>query len=672
MNYYKPTRLELFLLICILVGMSGVGYMLYINILQSTRAQVAEPLRLGQIIAVQGDVKIRPSDSFMWDDARPKLYIVDKDKVFNGQQANSKILLIDKTMVELGPNTLVQFFRSQSGTVGIDVTSGSLNIDSSLSTQTPLLQLSGQSQEIDCANIDTHTTDGATGKVDLQRRIVCRQGAQKEVLAYKGMTPTQDEKIYDVQPFVIKWRKVTEGAIDNMTLVIEKLDNNTFSLLEKVPLSPSSEFSHQGLPPGTYQWHLEGENVKLSHTQPFRVIALPFPDILNPKEDVVTYGQSLITHFQWQKKFGTEKVHLQVAKDPEFKQLIIDHTTTYGGYEITPSEATDLLASKLFYWRVIPLLEEFDVLANPHVKIPVQHTRVVDALSKIFPPNDHLFDSPEKMQTVTFHWPEIKDGKYYFELVDVDNRILSSRNTTTGEITVERIPPGSYQWKVTRMNDQFPQQILFSQSFDIIAKLSAEELLHVSTDEISYETKQNTTAPLHWDIELKFLKTNFIIENFDISLVQATDNTLVQKLDRQITSTKKFVYRDLEPQKYKLQFAQKGTNTVALSYPIDLSASPIGPPSDIHFVLESDETSRILRMHWNRVQHAQAYEVRIYQQDSADATPHPIKKVLTTEGTSLTLIDEDLFGKQLQILATAVDPAGRSSLPIEKNYVMRE
>jgi hypothetical protein len=675
MTYYKPTRLELLIFLFCLALMGYIGVRLYNHLQASSRLYIEQSLRLGQILEVQGDVKIRPSDSFMWDDARAKLYIADKDKIFNGTNSKAKILLVDNTAIELGANTLVQFFRDKEGAVGIDVTSGRLNIDNVLTDKNKLSQMMLDTQDLDCSGVDIDFEGGSTDIRELQKRIACRQIVKKEALTYKSISPTQDEKLYDAQPLSLKWRKINdEESPETVKLVIEKLEKSNFKVSEKIPITTGTSLDHPGLTAGTYQWYLESKNTKLSQNQPFRILAIPFPTLLEPQTETVTYGDKLETTFKWQRKFGTERTRLQVASDPQFQTVVIDQETAYTGYEPTEAEAEKLKSSPSFFWRLIPQLPDLDILATPQITVPQKKTSVITAASKIFPNDNFVFDeSPLNMQTVSFQWPEIDAQRYGFELVDVNGRILSSSTPLKGEMRVERLPPGSYQWSVTRMDDRLPKEILFNFSFDIIAKLSAEELLQIGKDDVSFITSQNELAPLKWDVEFNFLKTNFVLENFDISFVNLENPTDLLKEDQQITGKKRFMYRKLEPTNYQLQLRQKGTSQVALSYAVDLKASPIGPPKAVHLVLESrEDASRILHMNWPRVDLAQSYEVQIFHHDDTGLQPIATEKVLTTETNSLTILeDPNLLNKRFMIVATSIDPVGRESVPLQKDFVIK-
>lgn len=695
MNYYKPTRSELSILILLVVAIAGVGYLLYQNLSESTRADVEASLRLGQIQYTKGEVKIRPSDSFMWDDAQGGYYVVDKDKVFNGKQSSSKIKLTNNTLIDLGPNTLVQFFRDKEGAVGIDVSSGTLNIDSSASSKDLLLKLSGLTQsykldkgkmainlsksdgrKIQCPSYDITYLDGAkdvgTVQKGVQKRVDCQgRTLQSEILDFRAVAPTGDAKIYEGQPLTFTWRALTDESPSDVILNISKIEANKETQMHTQVVSDRLDQSHSGMPAGTYRWSLDAKDGKqLSSSSTFNVSALPFPDIISPKQEAFIYSQQQSLTFMWQKKMGVDQHRLQIAADPQFKDIIVNRLTTQSEYVTTPAEFADLKTKGTFYWRLIPLLQDTSVVKSALVTLPSQQTTLADAASRIFPPNRHVFEETEDLsKSITFLWPDTLVGTYQFELTS-ENKIISSSAPSSGKTLVERIPPGTYRWTVNEVVDGRPAR-LFTQEFDVVSRISPEKLMELSSADISHSATQNKFSPLSWDVEFAFRNPAFIMENFDITFKEIEGEQKPQEADRRIASLDKKVYRELTPQKYTLILTQKGTENVMLSYPVDLNVSPIGPPKDLHFLVSTEDNQRVLHMNWDRVDLAQSYEIQIYQEVGNQYAFYASEKVLTTEGSGLSLVDQALYGKKLMIITQAVDPTGRPSASLQKEYFMR-
>jgi hypothetical protein len=690
MNYYKLTQVEKWMVIVILAGLGLDSIFLYRSLTETSR-DIGDSLRVGLIQYVAGEVKIRPSESTLWDTARPNDFVANLDKVFNAPESHSKVAIDNGAIVELRSNTLVQFFKDKES-FGIDISSGDVQVDSTVAVSSVLLRLSGEDRhyalekkgkinislaeatrgrDVQCKAFEI-TVEDPSAPTQERQQVDCLGNIRKmESRGFIPILPNPDMITYESQPFEFRWRRLPGEAGENLRLAVYQLKDEAFQRVFEQSIGEATQESlgMSGLEAGSYRWQLETSDGKdVSNPEHFRIRKIPFPVIQYPKDTFAIYENTRSVFFKWQRPFHQPKVRFQIATDVQFQNLMVDRETLQTREEVSGTLYEDLVAKKLFYWRVLPSLETFpQELLQAH-PIPFEETRVEKASALLTPsPGEIIPKTVDPLNPISFKWPEGGYDQYIFELKDQSENSLLTKSTHSTRVSVDRLPAGFYRWNVKGERGE-TQETLINSQFLIPGGEGLTE------DSVQISSAQNQTSPLDWDLTFAFDKPYLLADYYDIKLVNKANGKEITKF-RQLPPEDglRSIYQGLASQNYVLKVFPKNSEAAVFEYPVFLQGkSPVPPPK--HMALSQSpgaEGSKRVHLSWTGNPHAQSYEVLIYPAEVDRALAEPQQKIQTPANQATVSLDNRWTGKTLLIQAYTLDHKGHRSEPSETTVVIK-
>ncbi|MEK7690740.1 MAG: hypothetical protein AAB425_06945, partial [Bdellovibrionota bacterium] len=307
--------------------------------------QTAESRLAGRIARSVHDVRRMPEDQIIWLDLAKDLPINWNDRIFVGLDSGAEILLASGPELVLGPSTLIQMVESPQG-VRIKLLSGRLR--SKGSRKVPVTVESGPEIEI---SGDSEVTKEPTGQISVQSFVGEAKVTEAATLS-ETVTPDirpspvilEAGQAIRVESQIQSAKKTPatvphldqawmQGIADKKPLPLEKT-TILFDPVEVPKVKPK-------LPPPSLPRETEIEAKSRSWTDRLWAFLI-FP--VAHAADPISAG--IEVPLKWPKVENAGKYRLQIARDPDFQNPILDREVDQ------PDARFSVTAPGLYYWRV--------------------------------------------------------------------------------------------------------------------------------------------------------------------------------------------------------------------------------------------------------------------------------------------------------------------------------
>lgn len=417
-------------LIVMAVAAIGISILMYFSDDQIEAEKPHTDQPIGQIAERKNDVRRKTNSGFSWIKAEKQQTIFDDDSFFTGPNSTATLSLFAEQLLTIEENSLIVLRVSDSKRVPkIELEYGSLT--STLPSQSRLL-LAHQGR------VDEIINEGAEARIQCFRpwydpkktqiRVYQGQITLRTHPVTKGQdTPVDGAKTHDFSLSKDKFAEITQGdslpeirtaTAEIKSPAISEEQNHWLALGDSLDfewrrvLSASKfklEFSRERdfknpigsldvpegedfisvpyaqLPQGSFYWRLrllDPAPDMESSTPPGKLNVftdLP-PLLISPSEDQeLTFfrnknekGKSITFH--WNDSAGSSEFEIQIAKDPQFNQLISEKTVT------ATSTTEGPLPEGNYYWRIMGTHEP------DRAEPPWSGTRHFAILEEVAPP----------------------------------------------------------------------------------------------------------------------------------------------------------------------------------------------------------------------------------------------------------------------------------------------
>jgi len=194
-----------------------------------------------------------------------------------------------------------------------------------------------------------------------------------------------------------------------------------------------------------------GEARDLSGRKVGSVVKLiPFPRSISPGVDArFQYVPEMSVALRWREVKGAARYHVQVARDTEFSQLVLDTDATETTAAYAPTGVGELA------WRVAAIDAEGRVGEFGFVRrLYLEAERPRDLL--VGPPAGIKFGFAERVPRIAFSWQSAGDAATYKLVIRSaadPNKVVASVTTPKQRVEVGTLGEGTYVWTVYAVRD---------------------------------------------------------------------------------------------------------------------------------------------------------------------------------------------------------------------------
>ncbi len=545
------------------------------------RSRESKNSKIGSITRAENDVRLRASDSFSWNPAKPAEVVFERDSVFTGKRSQTQIDLIDGSKLFLNENSLVTLV-AKNGTLELNLRYGNIKTEIN---PTSKLELKSGSQKIQIdKQAGTSTLEIKKPKFGL---IKLKLLAGK--LTVKNSGSTSNETLVVDQTLVIKptgtIQKSKPGMIElitpNLSQFYQGNPEKGFYLdwhsqnMEKTTLYISKDKDFKSnvvtqpnvktkvfvkeLPSGIYFWKISGLDANSiniqSEVRTFSTSLLEKITIVYPAPDskiAVETRNDIKTHkvpvkINWTNIY--DWVQIQIAGTADFatplydkeltKTYTLENSYTAGSYFI---RARGKKAMQMTDWSDV---RKFDVIVSAK---PLVKTAVPILLTKNLTFNTSG-RTPSSVNPVMVKWQGVESAiKYEMEISLKDPKFTKPTRVDSKTTQSEYMPKslGTHYYRVRAISsDNVPSE--YSEVGELQAALSAPKLTKV--ERIVLKSSDPGSLPptvqfkLNWNAVM--LANQYVVEMSDSEKFNAAEKISATKNTIEVPTSKtgKYFFR---------------------------------------------------------------------------------------------------------------------------------
>lgn len=574
---------------------------------------------IGSITFKKRSASRRYTESVVWEEIAQESPVYNYDAIRTLEYSSAVISLKDGTNIELDQNTMLVVILSAKG-VDINFDTGGVSAksaagarklitlnsrDASIALDSGDISVNSSDRGVDIAlasgNAKVETAGGAVnisadqtaslkdGKIKSEKRSLFT-----EYPAHNSYMLSLEKRI----PVNFRWRSEPEGEVR-----VEISGNSAF-------INPVSSFvSRSGsrmidLPPGDYYWRLISGRNK-SFPSKFTIMQDRKPELIYPRmnqEVTLSEDVGLLT-FRWEGSKFAAGYEITVARDSAMKDVAFRLSSKIN------TISTGGLGSGTWYWTAKSMYPE-GIAAGEMVSGPNRFTveKMQFALSRPVPID------PGPVTTAgpfILYWKGVQGAEHYSVDIASDPEfkkiVLTSDTRNTFLRVIEKIPEGSYYWRIVALrgssssdkSDTAPLLITKPVQITLLSP-QAGAVLYTRPEVINFTWKD----PNQGD---KYLVE--ISERSDFSRISMTLESDLHSVTGESPGAGSYFWRVVLRDKIGRIIAKSQASD--FSIPAELRAPVLIMPKDNERIIPGIKNR--MRFEWRRIPGATEYEVEVFQ-----------------------------------------------------------
>ncbi|MEL3906673.1 MAG: FecR domain-containing protein [Treponema sp.] len=416
-------------------------------------------------------------DRAVWDRPQQNSPVYNGDTIRTSPDAEATLYFVDRNVVELGSNTMIQIFvNNEEAQINLD--SGLLAVETSDSSQL-LVSSQGATARVakgSSMRADKSLTDRLHFAVEKgEAAVITESGEPVEVLTEGAVlqngaeaplvtiSPGKSAKILDQTgrgaDVLFKWHN---GFPEGQELVLETSpfsafaeDTETFAVTNRDEFTVSKKTK-------PFYWRLYAADSAPDSAESLSgkvtIIPAPVPRLLEPEvEAQYTYMQTLpAVRFLWEGNSLAASYLLEVGDDPEL------NNPQFSRFTNTQSVTLSEFGEGTWYWRVTPryLVGTESTPASSRISFfHIERTeQTADTPAVLLP---QAVAETSKGKELTFAWKNMSESKTYrlkiakdAEMKNVIVDTVVESNYFKLDDAAARLPDGEYYWSVSGTDAQ--------------------------------------------------------------------------------------------------------------------------------------------------------------------------------------------------------------------------
>lgn len=442
----------------------------------------------GLVTFVKGDAAIKDKNETEWMPIQINHAIKEGSNIKTGRDGTVEIVFEDDTTLFIKEDTIISlaasrkslyhFFNEVYLNAGRAITNFRtvMGAGKRFDIRTPSAVTAARGTEFRTSvDIDDNTrSEVLEGRVEvsaMKQRVLVSKG--EGTLVKKGSPPMMPKKlldppnpirieeIYKQMPMRLNFSIVQNAALYRISL---SKDRDMKDVIKEDIIMPDAIFEIASIPDGLY--YIQSSSIDSDGIEGFpldpaqvKIRINPLPPLISSPVDGSEFSKKTI-NFNWLKVADADSYNLQIAKDRDFNNLIIDHTireTTY----------TASLDYQTYFFRI-------SSIASDGYQAGWSDTQRFDIVSP--PPSPPVEKPALGKDDITIRWRSLGDGfTYHFQMSKdpLFNQILLDKYLETPFIVLKKPEePGIYYVRASAI-DEKKHEGDFSppQSFEIKSSL---------------------------------------------------------------------------------------------------------------------------------------------------------------------------------------------------------
>lgn len=413
-------------------------------------------------------------DRAVWDRPQQNSPVYNGDTIRTAPDAEATLHFVDRNVVELGSNTMIQVFvNNEEAQINLD--SGLLSVETGDAAQM-LINSQGSTAKIAKGSVlraDKSSTDALQFIVEkgeaavtseknngtaeiLTEGAVMQEGAERPLVT---ISPGKSAKILDQSggagtDVLFKWHN---GFPAGQKLVLETSPYSKFTEnTETFTVTDLTEYTVSNKTKPFY-WRLYSpdahQDSELSLSGKVSIVPAPVPQLLEPVVEArYTYSTQVpAIRFLWEGNTLAASYLLEVSDNPEMKNPQFSRFSNM--QSLTLSE----FGEGTWYWRVTPRYligtESVPVSSKTAFFHVEKKERITDAPEPLLP---QALTETTRGKELTFAWKNISETKTYRLKIAKDRQMKNivvdtvvNSNFFKLEDASEQLPNGEYYWTVS-------------------------------------------------------------------------------------------------------------------------------------------------------------------------------------------------------------------------------
>lgn len=504
---------------------------------------------IGRLEQLDNEVRLRPADMPVWDDAWQGIEVRQRDSVFTGAASTATVVFDDGTALEVAERSLVIVER-HADTARFEVKRGLVEgraekgrggrLEVKLAGEGRTLRVDGGRVQIDAAQgggaavtvlAGAATIAGRTGEV-----VTLSENQRSEVRHDGKMSPPRTIPVTLRSPAPSAKLERSRGAVafewelgtpDQSSIVFEVAKVASFRETSARREGAGLRAATVDLPPGLYFWRVTA-SAERSEVRRLTVVDDAPPVLLRPARDASLVASSVT--LDWQGHGDGRRYLIELAQDASFAALVKKADVA------RPPLAIAELRPGRYFWRV-----RTDATSETR-SFTLQSPPLPAAPKLVAPANGTVLTASGATPEVRLQWEELAGVTGYVLEVsddpDFTHEVEVARPLHSGFAFKPRAAT-TYHWRLRSMDD-FGRQASYSPTHSFQLKAAPPELVYpASAGRVSIA--QNTRPTFSW-------KAAWRARSYVIQL--AKDAAFRDTVVEEETTATRFEWKDPEPGTY--------------------------------------------------------------------------------------------------------------------------
>jgi hypothetical protein len=632
-----------------LVILTITGSMLFFNVNLLNIGNTISATQVGVIEFVDNDVRKKPENDLIWQDASKDQGIELNDTIFTGASSTAKIRLKDETLIELDENSLIVITDTR-----LELKGGSLISDLGENSKIDLF-IDGEKRILTNSSLDTKTkvkvsiskegtfdVNVIEGQVKVESNNVEKvveknsgisqtKAGKMEEYVYKGInlsTPENNLDIIETQIGDVLFSWNTEEQ--NVEFLFELSSTKSFSDISYSLKTPKSSLRLLRIGKDkNYFWRVSyrGKNKNIrSEVRSLRVKEAPAARLLSPAEGQNIEFINNQIQFTWDDVTSADSYIFELSKSEDFITDVIRKELNERVVSLT------LKDPDRYYWRV----------SGKYLKTGKQVTSRSQAFTLLararnfahyFPLNNQTFESNNKQVLVNFKFSERSSyegdlGRFQVIATNIETEeIIKSDIVSTNQVKVS-LPIGKYQWAVRDIMKQESlsrDYVLGKFYVNFVDKI--EPPSNLSTSLLNGEAFAEPLVRFSWNPYNPELNIKFELRD------EGGNPILSKSLERGVNNVD-FKYTKKTPGEWRVSHIDNQGKTLASSKWLRFNVGNFYNRKSINLLAPTDgekikDSVEFVNFEWKNNYPSRNYKINLYK--SSSKIPVFSKKVLGTK-----------------------------------------